>query len=211
MRKLLLTTAAVAAAIGLAGCGNGDPNTLIDKRDGQKYRTVMIGGDRWMAQNLNYETDSSWCYENNADSCNKYGRLYNWNAAKKACPIGYHLSSHQEWVRLADTSAYIQCGTIQWKNTWPCADEILKAKNGWRGNNSNGTDALGFSALPGGVRVDSSGCFERIGNAGVWWTATMYGNNFWNIYLTSYYNNELGEDYTNKSNGFSVRCIADKP
>jgi hypothetical protein len=65
MRILAITTAAVAAAIGLAGCG---ARTLTDSRDGQKYRTmIMPDGKRWMAKNLNYRMDSSWCYENNAD------------------------------------------------------------------------------------------------------------------------------------------------
>ena len=104
MRKLILTATAVAAAICLMGCSKtpaaelvpetnvtdeaelSDSGILTDKRDGQKYRTAEILGKRWMAMNLNYRTDSSWCYKNADSNCAKYGRLYNWTAAMNACP-----------------------------------------------------------------------------------------------------------------------------
>ena len=133
MRKLLLTTAAVAAAIAGAECGNSDPNTFTDTRDGQTYKTVkMPDGKTWMAQNLNYKTDSSWCYKNlviryddsgapttdftgngiavanyttSADSnCVTYGRLYDWNTATTVCPKGWKLSSREDWDRLVATA-----------------------------------------------------------------------------------------------------------
>ena len=121
MRKLLLITAAVAAAICLAGCSKKPAQEpisetqmgaeidtvtgiLTDRRDGQTYRTVVIGGDRWMAENLNYKTDSSWCYENADSNCVKYGRMYNWEAAMAACPAGWHLPSREEWDSLGQAA-----------------------------------------------------------------------------------------------------------
>jgi len=198
MRNLLLTTAAVAAAIGLAGCGNSDPDTLIDKRDGQKYRTVVIGGTRWMAQNLNYRADSSWCYENRADSCAKYGRLYYWDAARKVCPKGYHLPSKEEWDRLVTTAG-----------GWKTAGDKLKSKSGWN-ENGNGTDNYGFSALPGGNR-NSDGGFDDAGDYGDWWTATeCFDGNAYSRFMFYYFGSVYEFNYF-KSYGYSVRCVADNP
>ena len=155
MRKLLLTTAAVAAAICLAGCSKTPTpesvpethNTFTDSRDGQKYRTVVIGGDRWMAQNLNYEIDSSWCYNDSLSYCKKYGRLYVWNAAMKACPAGYHLPSYDEWNNLAQT---VEPPKREYDAfLWERASTKLKAKCCWDDDPSydgNRTDDFGFSA-----------------------------------------------------------------
>ena len=182
MRKLLLTTAAVAAAIGLAGCSkkSGQESvseapdtsavtygTLIDERDGKKYKTVVIDGDRWMAENLNYEIPgSSWCYNNDNSNCLKYGRLYRKDAAAKACPAGWYLPFREDWegLELAADGSKVTA-------------KMLRTKKGWNTDtvnnvSGNGTDDYGFSALPGGFRRDSRGydcCFEHIGDIGYWW------------------------------------------
>jgi len=216
MRKLLLTTAAVAAAIGavamvgtfwLSERGNMLIHESIlpityemftDSRDGQTYRTVKIGKQIWMAQNLNYEIDSSWCYENNADSCNKYGRLYSRYAANMACPAGYHLSSRKEWMDLT--------AAVGGKRS---AGKKLKARCGWN-EFGNGTDGYGFSALPGGN--GTPGTFYNAGNKGEWWTVTEIGYNI-ALCRTMYYNNDLvDEDIVNiRREAHSVRCVADNP
>jgi len=88
----------------------------------------------------------------------------------------------------------------------------LKARSGWNnrsnGSSGNGTDDFGFSALPGGYRF-SDGGFSYAGGSGGWWTATE-GDDYYayNRFMGYYYDN-VYEDYSNKSYGFSVRCVAD--
>jgi TolB-like protein len=74
--------------------------TFTDSRDKKTYKTVVIGGNRYMVENLNYKKGKSWCYGNNNSNCDKYGRLYDWKTAKTVCPAGFHLPSRQEWNNL---------------------------------------------------------------------------------------------------------------
>ena len=219
MRKLLLTTAAVAAAIGLAGCGSG---TLTDKRDGQKYRTVVINGKRWMAQNLNYKTKGgSWCYNDSVSYCKKYGRLYDWNTAKTVCPNGYHLPSRVEWdnlahaigdVRMQDTTVYLDNKLDYRLDYWYDVGKKFKAKSGWNnfmGNNGNGTDDFGFLALPSGFR-DPNGEFSNIGENGAWWAITVDGYSG-NVGIVKGSDNMFALYYMSDGLILSVRCVADRP
>ena len=218
MRKLLLTTAAVAAAIAVAGCSKKLPqepvsityDTLTDERDGQTYRTVKIGEQTWMAQNLNYQTDSSWCYENSIDSCSKYGRLYNWMTSKAVCPKGWMLPSREDWKNLVTTAG-----------GWETAGKRLKSKSGWNDYcgdddepqpcvSGNGTNDFGFSALSGGDR-GSDGDFYGAGYGGNWWTATEYSSDYAYYRLMDYGYDNAVEDKYYKSDGYSVRCVAAPP
>jgi uncharacterized protein (TIGR02145 family) len=171
---------------------------------------VEIVGVTWMAENLNIETADSWCYGNNPDSCVKYGRLYTYDAAVSACELlgsGWHLPSREEWqelVRAVDPNAQLTNGGWDDNNV---AGRKLKSTSGWY-NNGNGTDSLGFSALPGGYRY-SDGGFYNAGYIGYWWPATEYGSSY--AYTRDmYYNVDyVNENYYDKSYGFSVRCRRD--
>jgi len=169
----------------------------VDSRDAQTYRTVKIGTQTWLAQNLNFKAAGSECYDNKESNCAKYGRLYNWEASLKACPVGWHLPSDDEWNAL-----------VAFAGGDKVAGKKLKAKSGWN-KPSNGTDDFGFSALPGGIG-NSDGLFTGdVGDDGYWWSATesytgnAYGRNM------RYGNSKVYNCYIGKSLLLSVRCIKD--
>ena len=196
--------------------------SFTDTRDGRTYKTVTIGDQVWMAENLNYETGNSYCYNNNSANCTKYGRLYTWAAAmdsvgtlttngkgcgyKKTCsptypvrgicPEGWHLPSKTEFETLfTAVGGQDSAGTA------------LKSTGGWF-NDGNGTDAFGFSALPAGDRGSNGGCNYEGLNA-YFWSSTEYDSNYaYNVLL--YVNFDYAYlDYGNKDYGFSVRCLTD--
>jgi len=175
---------------------------FTDVRDDKKYTAVKIGSQTWMAENMNYAADGvSWCYSGTESNCDKYGRLYTWEAARTACPAGWHLPSREEWGTLAKF-----VGGTGTDGNGVAAGTMLKSKSGW--NAKNGADHFGFSALPGGYRL-ISGTFGKVGNYGNWWTATEYDvRDAWYREM-SYDYDGVGLDGLTKTFGFSVRCVAD--
>jgi uncharacterized protein (TIGR02145 family) len=170
--------------------------SFTDARDGKTYKTVKIGTQTWMAENLNYEAENSKCYGNEPANCQKYGRLYDWETAKNVCPSGWHLPNNDEWQVLVDFAG-----------GYEAAGEKLKAKSGWN-NNGNGTDAFGFAALPGGYG-SSNGDFYNVGYYGYWWSATE--NFAYRAYHHSvhYGYESVNYNYHHKKRLFSVRCLQD--
>ena len=214
---------------------NCEYGTLTDDRDGQTYKTVKIGEQWWMAENLNYAyTDvpfkyrsytsdsTSWCYDNDAANCAKYGRLYTWAAAMDSvgtwstngmgcgyymvcsstnpvrgiCPEGWHLPDITEWNALFNAVGGRATAGI-----------MLKSTEGWS-SNGNGSDAYSFSALPAGYR-DYNGGYNVEGYLTLFWSSTEYYSYYaYGMYL-DYYGDDALLDDDSKYYGFSVRCLKD--
>ena len=201
---------------------NCEYDSLTDERDGQTYKTVKIGSQWWMAENLNYKTDNSFCYNDSAEYCTKYGRLYTWAAAmdsvgkwstngkgcgyykacsptypvRGVCPKGWHLPSNwDEFETLFETVGGQEV-----------AGAMLKSTSGWN-SNGDGTDAYGFSAFPAGARNIDSG-FRNLGNNVTFWSSTEIGSNVYSMYLNYSYERAFLED-DGKDFALSVRCLKD--
>ncbi|HBH85000.1 MAG TPA: hypothetical protein DDY34_14545 [Bacteroidales bacterium] len=190
--------------------------------DGNTCKIVMIGAQIWMAENLkttryndntsippvtgNMEWSSlssaAYCWYNNDASTNKstYGALYNYYAVatRKLCPSGWHVPTYAQWSEMIN---YLGGESV-------VADKLKEAgETHWIRPNAGATNESGFTALPGGGRIN--GTFDFIGLACAWWAATSYdAGNAWSL--------ELDDDkvylikgYVSKSQGYSVRCIKD--
>jgi uncharacterized protein (TIGR02145 family) len=198
---------------------------LIDDRDGQTYKTVKIGDQVWMAENLNYaylqpteELDSSsFCYNDSAEYCEKYGRLYTWVAAEMACPEGWHLPTETEWKNLFTA--------VGGSST---AGSKLKSAFGWndyKDKSGNGTDAFGFSALPAGsaecvISVRDGyddefvcGAYGHEGYSAFFWIFTEENSYSMGLFMQlSYLDDDAGLYYRSKKDynyRYSVRCLQD--
>jgi len=193
--------------------------------EGKTYKTVKIGSQIWMAENLNYDVSGSRCYNDDPANCAKYGRLYDWVTAmalspscnstscsgdikpkhQGICPSGWHIPSDADWNTLM-------------KHVNPsCSDNThcegagtkLKSKTGWAQHSGvlAGTDEYGFSALPGGV--GDSRDFYDVGLLGRWWSASEYGSS--GAYNRGMLTNDerMGWNYYGKWYLLSVRCLED--
>jgi len=160
---------------------------FTDTRDSRKYNVIKIGNTMWMANNLNYNAKGSFCYNNKPENCEKYGRLYDWDAAQTVCPSPWRLSSNDDWQNLIEGSG----GDVARK---------LKAKE-W-----GGWDNYGFTALPGGFTKAQG--FAEITEKGYWWTSDANGPYGKYKYISTDRDNVAHSEYS-KSMGLSVRCVMD--
>jgi uncharacterized protein (TIGR02145 family) len=183
--------------------GNDDQQkqaVVKDSRDGKKYKTVKIGEQKWMAENLNYEENNSICYGNNKKYCAKYGRLYTWDAAMSACPAGWHLPSSAEWTTLTD---YAGGSSLAGKKLKSTAGWYTERENG----KSNGSDNYGFSASPGGYSLNEKS--SNVGYYGYWWNSTEYNAGNASSRSMDHYHVNVFKATRDKAYLFSVRCVQD--
>lgn len=179
----------------------GRMGEMTDSRDGQTYKTVTIGRQTWMAENLNFETEYSSCYNDSTKYCEKYGRLYSWyDAVDSACPTGWHLPKTTEFETL-----FTAVGDSS------IAGMKLKSTSGWS-NDKDGTDDFSFSMLPAGSR-DSGGGYHYKGSEARFWgtamSATWKSNSLAPCMALYLGHDDVQLNLADKGNGFSVRCVKD--
>ena len=174
---------------------------MIDNRDGQVYKTVVIDNHTWMAENLNFETANSYCYNDTAKYCATYGRMYTWSAAQNACPEGWHLPSYDEVYILTgpDLSGYTRT-----------ADQ-LRSKVGWiplNGDDTPGLDTYGFSASPGGRRI-ASGQYDALGTEVGYWFYIESSDYIIYDWVMEFHQDDRYSMLKRENEGwaYSIRCI----
>jgi len=209
------------------------PGTPTVEYEGLIYNTIQIFSQCWLKENLNVgnmingsldQTDNSikekYCYEDNADSCTKYGGLYQWNemmqyttqqGTQGICPPDWHLPTDEEWKVLegaADSRHGI--GDPEWDLFWEYrgydAGKNMKTIGGWT-NNGNGADLFLFSALPGGHFNHTDRFFRTCGREGYWWASTYSTTNSVPYRNLDYNIPGVTRFKYYKWDGLSVRCL----
>lgn len=185
-------------------------DSIVDNRDGKIYKTVKIGTQIWMAENLNYVTDSgSVCYDNQPINCNKFGRLYTWNDANQSCPAGWHLPSDNEWQILEKFVGMTEneLNIIGYRGGNNNVAGKLKSKANWNSSSNLVYDDIGFNALPAGNYGFHENIFGLLNCNAFFWTSTSYKDKFaWNRDI-QYTDNTIFRSQKYKRVGFSVRCV----
>ena len=180
---------------------------FTDSRDGKIYKTVEIGNQVWMAENLAYKPvkGNYWAYDDDQSNVSKYGYLYDYQTAMNVCPSGWHLPSLKEWKKFTKYNG----------GKRKAGAKMISKVGGDQNGNVNNEN--GFSALPGGMRFDIGGDFGALGKYGYWWSTELFldyyrgleglGSN-WVTYL-NFNNGNVNYCAHPKDGGASVRCIRD--
>jgi uncharacterized protein (TIGR02145 family) len=176
--------------------------------DGNSYPVVKIGNQAWMAKNLavtkapDGTAITSFPYLGVEDSVKTYGRMYDWENARKACPSGWHLPGDEEWTVLVDFlgGPMVAGGKIKETGT-----------KHWKEPNKGATNETGFTALPNGYRTARGKYINFKNNLAYFWSSTAADEvNAWGYYIT--YGEPIIYRYSysfSKDMGFAVRCVKD--
>jgi uncharacterized protein (TIGR02145 family) len=200
---------------------------IIADIDNNIYPTVIIGNQIWMAENLktsrfqdgsiipNVLVDSTWSqlstpawcnYNNNQAYGDIYGKLYNWytvSDSRNVCPVGWHIPTDNDITVLINYVVDLQVDSV--------AGGKLKSSGTqfWLSPNLYATNQSGFSGLPGGFRLGSSGFFNNVRSTGQWWSSTeSTTSNAWGLFLSHQFGS-ASRSNSNKRLGLSVRCLKD--
>jgi len=180
---------------------------FFDNRDSQVYKTVTYTFDSgeleqfemtWMAENLNYVVEGSYCRNDSIENCEIYGRLYTWPAAVKACPQGWHLPPNEDWLKLVN----LYCGMSE-------AGRHLKSKSNLWKHQGRGSNKSKFNAMPYGTGIQSTGYMQFGGNA-IFWSADEHSKeSAWDWILFCRWEKILSSNGHKRTTGNSVRCVKD--
>lgn len=169
------------------------PSVLIDARDGTIYETVELNEQYWMAENLNYAAaHGSWVYGEDPENEEKYGRLYTWEAARRACPKGWRLPTDQDWRKMAGDYSKVDIASQQEPGSAYAA--LIK------GGDSN------FDALHGGTRRPT-GTFVYLGEIGQYWSGTQDSGNKAFLFQFVETSGKLQRNSYEVGWGASCRCV----
>lgn len=172
---------------------------LLDSRDGQSYPTVELAGTKWMARNLNFSAPESECYDNRAEHCEKYGRLYSHNDAQTACPEGWRLPTYEDWKAVKKLAGNGKADALTVPDEWYGKD-FAKADN-----------RLGLDLLPGGRKDDHGASFRTtlFGEMGIsasyWLDDPEY---HWHIRWGKNQAHKHGP-IAEQGRKFSIRCVCE--
>ncbi|MGM0650921.1 MAG: FISUMP domain-containing protein [Bacteroidota bacterium] len=215
MKNIYLIIVLIAGALLVAGCNNNDE--MMKDKDGNEYKTIKVGEQVWMAENMNYATESgSWHYNDNPENGDLYGRLYTWETACEVCPDGWHLPTAEEWEQLIEfvESSIENSDSANMKLQ---VAKALAAPTGWTSTGaeksvaaeSSSNNKTGFSAVPGGYRY-YGGNYYNHGHVGMWWTSSKLPISK-EVYRSVYYisNRSVGGDFVSGWYGAAVRCVKD--
>ena len=198
-------------------------------QEGNVYKTIVIGTQEWMAENLNTSiyrngdaiptnldnatwqntTSGAWAYYNNdASYACPYGKLYNWYTcvdARQLCPTGWHVPTDAEWTVLTNYLGGEDVAGGKMKTT----GTIEAATGLWYSPNAGATNSSGFSGAPGGGHFNDFGGYSDFGLIGFWWSSSELDSSLVWSRLLSYNFGSAYRDFINKQFGFSVRCLRD--
>jgi uncharacterized protein (TIGR02145 family) len=210
MKNIYIIFFLIIISFAFVKCGT-DTKSMKDNA-GKEYKTVKIGKQIWMAENMDYKaSNGSWCYDEDSLYCEKYGRLYTWETACTVCPDGWHLPSAEEWE---DLIKYLSAKNPNTEQLFINEDIVssLISEIGWdkKTYQSNKVyNKSGFAALPGGYRY-YDGKYYNLGSMGIWWSSSKL-NISEDVYRCVYFinNKTVGRDFVSAWYGASVRCVKD--
>ncbi len=198
MKRFLLFF--IVLIVGFLATNAQKTDFLTDERDGQKYEIMLFGEHWWMTENMNFVTEKgSWCYNNEAENCAIYGKLYDWKTASEVCPAGWRLPSNDDWYSLIEH--------LGGKDKAGC--NMKKREGGlWKCTMKEPTQTICFNALPNGYFLEGT-TFELKGTNAYWWSSTDYDLGYYWVYgLDCGFPGIYKFDYDQQA-GFGVRCVKD--